>query len=94
MDFCERFRVEPGTRVHCFEEPTPEEAAHDFLWRVHRQVPARGEIAIFDRSHYEDVLVVRVRELVAPPEALLSALQSLPHTSEFTVLAPSVRKPR
>jgi len=56
-----------GTRVHCFKEPTPEEAAHDFLWRVHRRVPARGEIAIFNRSHYEDVLVVRVRELVPKP---------------------------
>jgi len=56
-----------GTRVHCFKEPTPEEAAHDFLWRVHRHSPAAGEIAIFNRSHYEDVLVVRVRELVPEP---------------------------
>jgi len=53
-----------GTKVHCFKQPTTEEAAHDFLWRVHRRVPARGEIAIFNRSHYEDVLVARVRELV------------------------------
>ena len=59
-----------GTRVHCFKEPTPEEAAHDFLWRVHRQVPGRGEIVIFNRSHYEDVLVVRVHELV--PEKVWS----------------------
>ncbi|AMV73698.1 polyphosphate kinase 2 family protein [Desulfuromonas carbonis] len=53
-----------GTRVHSFKVPTPEEAAHDFLWRIHRQVPARGEIAIFNRSHYEDVLVTRVHQLV------------------------------
>src|SRR5580765_7439341 len=47
-----------------FKQPTPEEAAHDFLWRVHRAAPRRGEIAIFNRSHYEDVLVVRVHDLV------------------------------
>ena len=53
-----------GCRVTGFRVPTPEEAAHDFLWRVHRAVPARGEIGIFNRSHYEDVLVVRVHGLV------------------------------
>jgi PPK2 family polyphosphate:nucleotide phosphotransferase len=53
-----------GTRVHAFKVPSPEEAAHDFLWRAHRQVPARGEVVVFNRSHYEDVLVVRVHELV------------------------------
>jgi PPK2 family polyphosphate:nucleotide phosphotransferase len=53
-----------GPRVHCFKPPTSQEAAHDFLWRVHRQVPARGEFVIYNRSHYEDVLVVRVHELV------------------------------
>jgi len=50
--------------VHAFKEPTYEEAAHDFLWRAHRNAPGRGEVAIFNRSHYEDVLVVRVHELV------------------------------
>jgi PPK2 family polyphosphate:nucleotide phosphotransferase len=56
--------VDPlGVRVASFKVPTPEELAHDFLWRVHRQVPVAGEIAIFNRSHYEDVLVVRVRKL-------------------------------
>ena len=55
-----------GTRVTAFKEPTPEELAHDFLWRVHRAMPRRGEIGIFNRSHYEDVLAVRVRRL-APP---------------------------
>lgn len=55
-----------GVRVHPFIAPTAEELAHDFLWRVHRVAPKRGSIAIFNRSHYEDVLVVRVRKL-APP---------------------------
>ena len=53
-----------GTRVHSFKVPSTEEAAHDFLWRIHRRVPARGEIAIFNRSHYEDVLITRVHKLV------------------------------
>jgi len=44
--------------------PTPEELDHDYLWRVHPQTPGRGEIVIFNRSHYEDVLIVRVHELV------------------------------
>jgi PPK2 family polyphosphate:nucleotide phosphotransferase len=44
--------------------PTPQELDHDFLWRVHQQAPGRGEIVIFNRSHYEDVLVVRVHNLV------------------------------
>ena len=53
-----------GVRVASFKVPTPEEASHDYLWRVHKQVPQRGEIVIFNRSHYEDVLVVRVHQLV------------------------------
>lgn len=52
-----------GCVVLDFKQPTPEELAHDFLWRVHPHVPARGLIAIFNRSHYEDVLVARVHEL-------------------------------
>jgi PPK2 family polyphosphate:nucleotide phosphotransferase len=55
-----------GARVAAFREPTPVELAHDFLWRVHRATPAAGEIAIFNRSHYEDVVAVRVRGLVEP----------------------------
>ena len=47
-----------------FKQPTTEELAHDFLWRVHPHVPAKGSVAIFNRSHYEDVLVVRVHDLV------------------------------
>jgi PPK2 family polyphosphate:nucleotide phosphotransferase len=59
--------VDPqGVRVASFKVPTPAELDHDFLWRVHTQTPAKGEIAIFNRSHYEDVLVVRVHKLVEP----------------------------
>lgn len=53
-----------GVRVASFKAPSAEELARDFLWRVHRHVPGNGEITIFNRSHYEDVLVVRVRGLV------------------------------
>nr|WP_311528413.1 polyphosphate kinase 2 family protein [uncultured Ralstonia sp.] len=49
-----------GLRVVGFKAPTPQELAHDYLWRVHAQTPARGEIVIFNRSHYEDVLITRV----------------------------------
>ncbi len=49
-----------GIKVHSFKGPTKEELSHDFLWRVHKQVPAKGMIQIFDRSHYEDVLITRV----------------------------------
>jgi len=59
-----------GCRVAQFKQPTPEEHAHDFLWRVHKATPARGEVVIFNRSHYEDVLVVRVHKLV--PEKIWS----------------------
>jgi PPK2 family polyphosphate:nucleotide phosphotransferase len=53
-----------GCRVQSFKAPSAEEASHDFLWRVHKATPARGEVVIFNRSHYEDVLVVRVHNLV------------------------------
>lgn len=53
-----------GVTVTSFKAPTAEELAHDFLWRVHQAVPARGMIGIFNRSHYEDVLIVRVKNLV------------------------------
>ena len=56
-----------GCRVTSFKAPTPVELAHDFLWRVHAECPARGMIGIFNRSHYEDVVTVRVLEL-APEE--------------------------
>lgn len=53
-----------GSYVASFKVPSLEEASHDFLWRVHKRAPAKGEIGIFNRSHYEEVLVVRVHELV------------------------------
>ncbi|MDQ6941988.1 MAG: polyphosphate kinase 2 family protein [Candidatus Eremiobacteraeota bacterium] len=56
-----------GAAVRAFKVPTIEEAAHDFLWRVHAATPARGHIAIFNRSHYEDVLAARVHGLVPKP---------------------------
>ena len=56
-----------GVKVASFKVPTPEDLAHDYLWRIHRHTPGKGEIVIFNRSHYEDVLVVRVHNL-APPE--------------------------
>lgn len=57
-----------GINVVSFGVPTKEEQEHDFLWRVHRHAPRKGEFALFNRSHYEDVLVVRVNELV--PESI------------------------
>ncbi len=53
-----------GTTVASFKQPTPLELKHDFLWRVHPHVPGKGEIVIFNRSHYEDVLVTRVHKLI------------------------------
>jgi PPK2 family polyphosphate:nucleotide phosphotransferase len=53
-----------GCNVITFKEPTPADLAHDFLWRVHPRTPAKGMIGIFNRSHYEDVLIVRVHNLV------------------------------
>jgi len=53
-----------GCRVVSFKVPSEEERSHDFLWRVHSKAPAKGEVVVFNRSHYEDVLVVRVHDLV------------------------------
>ncbi|MGQ9889491.1 MAG: polyphosphate kinase 2 family protein [Aggregatilineales bacterium] len=53
-----------GVRVTSFKVPSPDELARDFLWRIHREAPPKGYIGIFNRSHYEDVLVARVNELV------------------------------
>jgi PPK2 family polyphosphate:nucleotide phosphotransferase len=52
-----------GCTVTSFKEPTPLELRHDFLWRIHPHTPARGEVAVFNRSHYEDVLIARVHKL-------------------------------
>lgn len=55
-----------GVHVHSFKAPTEVELGHDFLWRVHQHTPLTGHISVFNRSHYEDVLVVRVKNLVPP----------------------------
>ena len=61
--------VDPqGVDLAAFKKPTPEELEHDFLWRVERRLPEPGFIGVFDRSHYEDVLIARVRELAPPDE--------------------------
>ena len=64
-----RFVDIQGVKVASFKVPTPEELSHDFLWRVHPHAPAKGQISFFNRSHYEDVLVVRVHDL-APKEVV------------------------
>jgi PPK2 family polyphosphate:nucleotide phosphotransferase len=65
-----------GCRVASFKVPTPVELAHDYLWRIHQQTPGKGEIVIFNRSHYEDVLVVRVHNLV-PKEVWAKRYQQI-----------------
>jgi PPK2 family polyphosphate:nucleotide phosphotransferase len=55
-----------GLSVYSFKKPTPEEYAHDFLWRVHKQVPAKGILQVFIRSHYEDILVPSVEGFIPP----------------------------
>ena len=67
-----------GVRVASFKKPTPQELAHDFLWRVHAQAPQAGEIVIFNRSHYEDVLVARVHRL-APEEVWRQRYEHINH---------------
>jgi len=57
-----------GVHLVAFKKPTPQELAHDFLWRVEKEVPEAGYIGVFDRSHYEDVLIGKVRELAPPQE--------------------------
>jgi PPK2 family polyphosphate:nucleotide phosphotransferase len=59
-----------GVRVASFKVPTPEERDHDYLWRIHKETPGKGEIVIFNRSHYEDILVVRIHNFV--PESVWS----------------------
>ena len=68
-----------GVKVASFKVPTPVELSHDYLWRVHQQTPGKGEMVIFNRSHYEDVLVVRVHQLV--PEEVWS--RRYQHIREF-----------
>ncbi len=67
-----------GCTVHSFKQPTPEELSHDFLWRVHRVTPAKGVMGIFNRSHYEDVLIVRVHNLI-PEEVWQHRYKAINH---------------
>jgi PPK2 family polyphosphate:nucleotide phosphotransferase len=71
-----------GVRVTSFKAPTEEELDHDFLWRVHRATPRRGMVGIFNRSHYEDVLVVRVKSLV-PEEVWRPRYEQIVHFEEL-----------
>lgn len=80
-----------GLRVYSFKKPTEEEFAHDFLWRVHKQVPAKGEIVIFNRSHYEDILIQRVHgwideERVKQRMASINAFERLLQYDNNTLL--------
>jgi PPK2 family polyphosphate:nucleotide phosphotransferase len=63
-------RLNPeGVQVASFKEPTPEELSHDFLWRIHKNTPAKGRIQIFNRSHYEDILITRVHKIITDETA-------------------------
>jgi len=68
-----------GVRVASFKAPSPLELEHDFLWRIHQKAPGKGEMVIFNRSHYEDVIIVRVHELV--PEKIWSRRYA--HINDF-----------
>jgi PPK2 family polyphosphate:nucleotide phosphotransferase len=74
-----------GVRHTAFKAPTPEERSHDFLWRIRRALPQPGELGVFDRSHYEDVLVVRVHDLV--PRATWSRRYATINRFEASVAA-------
>lgn len=74
-----------GTHVHGFKQPTAEESSHDFLWRVHPHVPAKGNVAIFNRSHYEDVLVQRVHKMA--PDKVIENRYRLINDFESTLVS-------
>lgn len=71
-----------GVHVHSFKVPTEEELSHDFLWRVHRVAPAKGMIQIFNRSHYEDILVTRVHQLIDDATAKMR-MKAINHFEEL-----------
>ncbi|MFD2784301.1 PPK2 family polyphosphate kinase [Hymenobacter rubripertinctus] len=80
-----------GVRVYSFKEPTERELAHDFLWRIHQQTPARGMMQVFNRSHYEDVLITRVEGLIDDKTArqrfsAINAFEELLQQAGTTVL--------
>ncbi len=79
-----------GVTISSFGPPTPLELKHDFLWRIHQQVPPQGMIGVFNRSHYEDVLVVRVRGLVPeevwrPRYAMINAFEKMLHENRVII---------
>lgn len=76
-------------RVASFKAPTPLELAHDFLWRVHSETPGKGMITIFNRSHYEDVLVVRVHKMV-PPNVIEERYNQINHFEKLLADADTV----
>jgi PPK2 family polyphosphate:nucleotide phosphotransferase len=78
-----------GCRVASFKKPTESELARDFLWRVHQVVPAKGEIGVFNRSHYEDVLIVRVHNLV--PESVWRSRYRIINDFEHELTAAGTR---
>lgn len=80
-----------GCRVTSFKAPSSMELAHDYLWRIHRAAPARGMIGVFNRSHYEDVLVVRVKDLVPPARwrrryEHINAFEQMLHDEGMTIV--------
>jgi PPK2 family polyphosphate:nucleotide phosphotransferase len=80
-----------GLKTYSFKKPTDEEFAHDFLWRVHKQAPAKGEIMIFNRSHYEDILIQRVHgwiseEHVQKRMAAINAFEELLQLDNNTLI--------
>lgn len=80
-----------GVTVTPFKQPSAEELDHDFLWRIHRAVPAKGDVGVFNRSHYEDVLIVRVhglapRSVWSKRYAQINAFERLLHQNDVTVL--------
>ena len=78
-----------GVRVTSFKEPSEDELAHDFLWRVHKATPGKGEIGVFNRSHYEDVLIVRVHDIV--PEKVWRARYGIIRDFERSLVAARTR---
>ena len=78
-----------GCPVTGFKVPSKEEAAHDFLWRYHKHTPARGQVAIFNRSHYEDVLVVRVHDMVSRRSGRSATTRSTTSRRGFTTTGPT-----
>ncbi|HKH00659.1 MAG TPA: PPK2 family polyphosphate kinase [Bradyrhizobium sp.] len=74
----------PGIRVTSFRGPSADELAHDYLWRVHQHVPPKGIIGIFNRSHYEDVLIVKVKNLV-PPDVIEKRYDQINHFEKHLV---------